>query len=39
VDNINEWAAWQWANEKMKEQGPFITTNKLNIKRKKYIFD
>jgi len=22
VDNIGEWATWQWANEKMKEQGP-----------------
>ncbi len=24
VDNTNEWVAWQWANENMKELGPFI---------------
>jgi hypothetical protein len=28
VDNIDEWFAWQWANEKTKEQGPFIATNR-----------
>ncbi len=24
VDNIDEWVAWRWTNEKMKELGPFI---------------
>ncbi len=24
MDNTNGWAAWQWANEKTKEQSPFI---------------
>jgi hypothetical protein len=28
VDNIDEWATWQWINEKTKEQGPFIATNR-----------
>jgi hypothetical protein len=28
VDNTNEWAAYQWANEKTKEQGPFIAMSK-----------
>jgi hypothetical protein len=22
VNNIDEWATWWWANEKMKKQGP-----------------
>jgi hypothetical protein len=29
VDNIDEWAAWRWANEKTKKQTSFIATNKL----------
>ncbi len=24
MDNTNEWATWRWANEKTKEQSPFI---------------
>ncbi len=28
VDNTDGWATWQWRNEKTKEQGPFIATNK-----------